>query len=198
MLRGMPLPGPFHRTAPVPGDDLGLGLKAGPRRGVNKDGTFNVRRVGAPLFRPYELYHQLIAMSLPRFIGVLLAGYLAANLFFGSLYTLVGLEHFAKASGAPMGFLDAFFFSAQTLTTVGYGHIYPIGTLSSVLAAVESLVGLLAFAVATGLLYGRFSRPHARILFSRQALVAPFRGGRAFMFRRGRPSSAATSSCRRR
>jgi inward rectifier potassium channel len=183
MLRGMPSLVPFHRASSAPGDDLGLGLKAGPRRGVNKDGSFNVRRVGAPAFRPYELYHQLIAMSLPRFIGVLLGGYLAANLLFGSLYTLIGLEHFAKASGAPLGFLDAFFFSAQTLTTVGYGHIYPIGTLASVLAAMESLVGLLAFAVATGLLYGRFSRPHARVLFSRHAVVAPFRGGRAFMFR---------------
>ncbi len=182
MLRGMPLNLPSRRSA-ASGDDLGLGLKGGPRRGVNKDGTFNVRRVGAPAFRPYELYHQLIAMPLPRFFGVLVSGYVTANLCFGSLYTLIGLEHFAKASGAPMGFLDAFFFSAQTLTTVGYGHIYPIGTLSSVVAAVESLVGLLAFAVATGLLYGRFSRPHARILFSRHGVVAPFRGGRAFMFR---------------
>ncbi len=173
----------FRRPAPPSGDDLGLGLKGGPRRGVNKDGTFNVRRIGAPAFRPYELYHQLIAMPLPRFFGVLLAGYLVANLLFGCLYTLIGLNHFAKASGAPMGFVDAFFFSAQTLTTVGYGHIYPIGTLASAVSAVESLVGLLAFALATGLLYGRFSRPHARVLFSHLAVVAPFRGGRAFMFR---------------
>lgn len=183
MLRGMPLRTPFRHATPSPGDDLGLGLKAGPRRGVNKDGSFNVRRVGAPAFRPYELYHQLIAMSLPRFFGVLVGGYLSANLLFGSVYTAIGLQHFAKASGAPMGFLDAFFFSAQTLTTVGYGHIYPIGTLASTVAAVESLVGLLAFAVATGLLYGRFSRPHARVLFSRRGVVAPFQGGRAFMFR---------------
>ena len=183
MLRYMASQPSIHRRPGPPGDDLGLGLKTGPRRGVNKDGSFNVRRVGAPAFRPYELYHQLIAMPLSRFIGILLAGYLTANLCFGSLYTLLGLEHFAKASGAPMGFLDAFFFSAQTLTTVGYGHIYPLGTLASLVAAVESLVGLLAFAVATGLLYGRFSRPHARVLFSRHAVVAPFRGGRAFMFR---------------
>ena len=183
MLRSMPPNSPFRRRTGLPSDDLGLGLKAGLRRGVNKDGTFNLRRVGSPRFRPYELYHQLIAMPLPRFIGILLGGYLLANLCFGSLYTLLGLEHFAKASGAPMGFLDAFFFSAQTLTTVGYGHIYPTGTLSSILAAVESLVGLLAFAVATGLLYGRFSRPHARILFSHQGVMAPYRGVSAFMFR---------------
>ena len=128
-------PSPFHSS-----DDLGLGLKAGPRRSVNKDGTFNVRRVGLPVLRSYEFYHHLITM-------------------------------------------DAFFFSAQTLTTVGYGHISPNSHLASAVAALESLLGLLSFALATGLLYGRFSRPHAQIRFSHHAVVAPYQDGMGFMFR---------------
>jgi inward rectifier potassium channel len=79
--------------------------------------------------------------------------------------------------------LDAFFFSAQTLTTVGYGHLSPRSHLASAVAALESLLGLLSFALATGLLYGRFSRPHAQISFSQKGVVAPYRGGTGFMFR---------------
>lgn len=180
----MGVPFPFRRPAD-PADDLGLGLKAVPQRGVNKDGTFNIARIGVPRFRPYELYHQLITMSVPRFVGVLLAGYILANLCFASLYLAVGMEHFDRPAGAALtaDFLDAFFFSAQTLTTVGNGHLHPVSTLASTVAAVESMVGLLGFALACGLLYGRFSRPHARILFSRQAVIAPLRGRQAFIFR---------------
>ncbi len=174
------------RRAPSPvANDLGLGLRQGGRRGVNKDGSFNVRRTGIPRFRPYELYHQLIAMPLPRFVLLLLAGFALANACFASLYLLIGMEHFARVGGPGMKAeaLDAFFFSAQTLTTVGYGHIHPVSPLANTVAAIESMVGLLTFALACGLLYGRFSRPHARIRFSQKGLVAPYRGGRAFMFR---------------
>jgi inward rectifier potassium channel len=181
----MAVPLPFRRRLAAPGDDLGLGLQAGPRRGVNKDGTFNVRRVGIPTFRPYELYHQFITMSLPRFTLVLALGYLAANLLFAALYLAVGMEHFDRTGGMAFAdrFLDAFFFSAQTLTTVGNGHLHPVSTLASTVAAAESMVGLLGFALACGLLYGRFSRPHARILFSRMAVIAPVRGTPALVFR---------------
>lgn len=166
-------------------NDLGLGLRGGRRRGVNKDGSFNIRRTGLPRFRPYELYHQLIAMPLPRFVLLLLAGFALANACFASIYLLIGMENFARVGGAGMRAeaLDAFFFSAQTLTTVGYGHIHPVSPLTNTVAAIESMVGLLAFALACGLLYGRFSRPHARIRFSRQGVVASYREGRAFMFR---------------
>jgi len=185
MLRCMSGRGPFRRRSGPPSDDLGLGLKTGSRRGVNKDGSFNLRRIGSPRFRPYELYHQLITMSLPRFAAVLVGGYFAANACFAALYMALGLENFARpGDAAPVaGFLDAFFFSAQTLTTVGYGHIYPNSPAASAVAAVESMTGLLGFALACGLLYGRFSRPHARILFSRQGVIAPYRGLTGFMFR---------------
>ena len=100
-------------------------------------------------------------MPLTRFVLVLLFGYFLANALFGGLYLAVGMEHLGRDGGPgwKAEALDAFFFSAQTLTTVGYGHIYPTSPLASAVAAVESMVGLLGFALACGLLYGRFSRP---------------------------------------
>ena len=175
----------FRREPSEANDDLGLGLKQEGLRGVNKDGSFNIRRTGKPGFRSYEFYHQLITMPLTRFVLVLLFGYFLANALFGGLYLAVGMEHLGRDGGPgwKAEALDAFFFSAQTLTTVGYGHIYPTSPLASAVAAVESMVGLLGFALACGLLYGRFSRPHARVLFSSHAVIAPYREGRAFMFR---------------
>ena len=175
----------FLRRLAANSDDLGLGTRDGPSRGVNKDGSFNLRRTGMPRFRPYELYHQLITMSAPRFTLMLLAGNILANLVFAGLYLAVGMEHFDRAGGPDLlsRFRDAFFFSTQTLTTVGNGQIHPVSALASSVAALESLVGLMGFALACGLLYGRFSRPHARILFSHRAVLAPYRDMTAFMFR---------------
>ena len=166
-------------------DDLGLGTRSGPGRSVNKDGTFNVRRLGVPAFRSYELYHNLITMGGFRFLGLLFLGFLITNALFAAVYAGIGMDQFVRTGGnSPLDRgLDAFFFSAQTLTTVGYGHISPNSHLVSAVAALESLLGLLSFALATGLLYGRFSRPHAQMCFSRNGLVAPFRGSTAFMFR---------------
>ncbi len=166
-------------------DDLGLGIKDSPARGVNKDGTFNVRRLGLPRFRSYELYHHLITMGGFRFMALILLGYLLTNVLFAAIYLGVGMENFVRPSGNGLldRTLDAFFFSAQTLTTVGYGHISPKSHLASAVAALESLLGLLSFAFATGLLYGRFSRPHAQIRFSQKGLVAPYKDITGFMFR---------------
>ena len=176
---------PLNLSKLQPNDVLGLGVKVGPGRGVNKDGTFNVRRLGMPRFRTYELYHHLITMGGFRFLGLVFLGYLLTNALFAVIYLSLGMEHFVRPGGD--GFLDrmldAFFFSAQTLTTVGYGQISPRGHLVSAVAALESLLGLLSFAMATGLLYGRFSRPHAQIRFSQNGLVAPYGAITGFMFR---------------
>jgi inward rectifier potassium channel len=98
---------------------------------------------------------------------------------------LVGIDHLGGITGKTVfgQFLDAFFFSGQTITTVGYGAIHPIGFWASIVSLIESMSGLLGFALATGLLYGRFSRPNAKIMYSKNAVIAPYRGITAFEFR---------------
>ena len=128
----------------------------------------------------------MLKMSGWKFLGVLLAFYAIANLIFATLYYLIGIEYLngIDATGSELlKFGKAYFFSAQTFTTVGYGHISPNGFLTSALAAAEALTGLLSFAIATGLFYGRFSRPVAYIRFSHNALIAPYKGGKGLMMR---------------
>ncbi len=167
--------------------DLGFGTKVNesPSRLVNKDGSFNVRRTGGPFWNRINPYHFLISMPWGRFLGIVFTFYLITNVLFAGLYMLVGVENLRGSSeqGGISMFGVAFFFSAQTLTTVGYGHIAPVGYWASIISAVESLIGLMAFALATGLLYGRFSRPVARIRFSKKAVFAPYLDTNAFMFR---------------
>ena len=111
--------------------------------------------------------------------------YFLINLLFGFTYFLLGVNYLAGIqSGSTLKkFSEAFFFSCQTFTTVGYGRISPVGFMASSLSALEALIGLLSFAVVTGLLYGRFSRPKAYIRFSENALLSPFHNGNAIMFR---------------
>jgi inward rectifier potassium channel len=124
-------------------------------------------------------------MSWPRFFVLVAAGYFAANLVFALAYLACGPDALdgAQATTLVGRFEEAFFFSVQTLATIGYGRVSPNGRIPNLLVAVEALVGLMGFALATGLLFARFSRPTARIVFSERAVVAPFRGGTALMFR---------------
>lgn len=171
----------------ISGNDLGFGNSptVNNQRLLNKDGTSNIRRVGLPFFRTADNYNALITMSWGKFLLLILAAYLVINTLFASLYVWIGVEHLdgADGKGAVNQFLDAFFFSAQTISTVGYGHISPQGLMASFLAAFESMLGLLAFALATGLLYGRFSRPTAKIVYSKNMVIAPYQDGKALMFR---------------
>jgi inward rectifier potassium channel len=171
----------------APERDLGFGSKVyGKRvRMINADGSTNVSKRGRGWFRPYDLYHRLILMPWTHFVGGVVVAYLLVNVVFSAAYILIGMDSLAGVSGVTAfdQFLDAFFFSAQTVTTLGYGRIAPVGAAASTVAALESMVGLLGFALATGLLYGRFSRPHARIKFSKMAIVAPYEGQSGFMFR---------------
>jgi inward rectifier potassium channel len=167
--------------------DLGFGT-ASQEKGVrllNQDGTFNIERRGLTKEWSTNMYHTLITMSWSRFNLLVLCIYLVANLLFASLYLIAGTDSLEGAKGINMmgKFWDAFFFSAQTITTVGYGKISPQGFYPNIIASVESMIGLLGFALATGLLYGRFSRPVSKILYSHNALIAPFHDGRGFMFR---------------
>jgi inward rectifier potassium channel len=126
-------------------------------------------------------------LNIPRwkFLFIIILFYFLVNCFFASLYYIIGVENLigAKVTTTAEKFGQAFFFSIQTLTTVGYGHISPSGFLASFTAAVEALFGLLSFAIATGLFYGRFSKPKAHILFSENAIVAPYGDGTALMMR---------------
>jgi inward rectifier potassium channel len=125
-------------------------------------------------------------MSWGKFWLLILSGYLTANIIFAFIYVSLGPGTLNGAVGNTFfyRFMDAFFFSAQTISTVGYGHISPHGMAANSVAAFESMMGLLAFALATGLLYGRFSRPSAKIKYSEHLLVAPYRdNGKGLMFR---------------
>jgi inward rectifier potassium channel len=154
------------------------------RRIINENGEFNVRRRGAN-WHDIHPYLYMINTTWPRFLANILVAYLILNFIFAGFYWAAGVEHLHGAEApTPAGrFLNAFFFSAHTLTTVGYGSIAPEGVVANSVAAVEALCGLMTFALATGLLFGRFSRPAARLAFSRQMLVAPFRDGLSLQFR---------------
>ncbi|HEY9196446.1 MAG TPA: ion channel [Mucilaginibacter sp.] len=178
----------IHKEKINPEDDLGFGtqpvIKSQPV--INKDGSINVKRTGLPFFSTSNNYHSLITMSWGKFWLIIFSCYMAANLFFAGIYFSLGADVLDGKSGNTDfdRFMDAFFFSAQTISTVGYGHISPKGMVANTVAALESMMGLLAFALATGLLYGRFSRPSAKILYSENVLIAPYRNnGRGLMFR---------------
>jgi inward rectifier potassium channel len=154
------------------------------RRVINKDGTFNVRRKGAT-WRDFHPYLHLIDMGWVPFFGVLFMGYLVVNTLFAVAYFELGPGQLqgGDASTEAGRFFNDFFFSAHTLSTVGYGSISPKSMGSNIVAAIESLVGVLGFAVATGLLFGRVSRPSAKIGFSETMLVAPYQGMQSLQFR---------------
>jgi len=176
-----------HKPIEETPKDLGFGIRSQEKgaRLLNQDGTFNIERRGLKKEWSNNMYHTLITMPWSRFNLLVLCIYLMANLIFASLYLIAGADSLDGAKGADMmgKFLDAFFFSAQTITTVGYGKMSPLGIFPNIIASIESMMGLLGFALATGLLYGRFSRPVAKIIYSHNALIAPFHDGRGFMFR---------------
>jgi inward rectifier potassium channel len=167
--------------------DLGLGGRMSERsraRLLNHDGSFNVRRNEFGPLHPYNAYHTLLSLTIPRLLALLCAGYVVTNAFFAALYWLCGPGALAGAATVPLArFEDCLFFSVQTLATIGYGRLVPVTGAANVLVAVEALVGLLGFAIVSGLLFARFTRPTAKIAFSNNAIVAPYEGGWALMFR---------------
>jgi inward rectifier potassium channel len=154
------------------------------RRAINKDGSFNVDRHGVS-WRNTHPYLHLINTGWATFLGLVLLAYLAVNTVFALLYFALGPGHIQgdNASTALGQFLNDFFFSSHTLTTVGYGNLAPASVAANSIAAFESLVGLMGFALATGVLFGRVSRPSAKIGFSDNILVAPYEDGTSLQFR---------------
>jgi inward rectifier potassium channel len=174
---------PFSRR----NDDTGFGSNANSYGGrfINKDGSFNLRKVGQPFWKRTSVYYFMLNMPAWKFGAVILAGYFITNMFFTGLYYLAGPSGLIGVEGHHgwQRFLDVFFFSTETFTTVGYGRVNPLSTGVNSVASFESLCGLLALALATGLIFGRFARPKAFLIFSREALVAPYKDGTALMFR---------------
>ena len=154
-------------------------------RFLNKDGKPNIEKRGVGYFERISWYHVLLEMPRWKFFATILLFYLVINLVFGFIYVLAGVNHLEgiNAHSGFEKFTEAFFFSCQTFTTVGYGKISPTGFVTNSLAALEALIGWASFAVVTGLLYGRFSRPKAYIRFSEKAIIAPFQKGNAIMLR---------------
>lgn len=168
-------------------NNTGFGANASDYGGrfVNKNGDPNIEIRGVSLLNRISWYH--IMLSLPRwkFLFIIFAFYILINFVFALIYFAIGVEHLQGISSlSELGkFGAAYFFSAQTFTTVGYGHISPDGVLTSSVAAGEALVGLLSFAIATGLFYGRFSKPKAYLKFSHNAIIAPYKDITALMLR---------------
>ena len=143
-------------------------------------GQFEFVKLNAKKFDWRDSYHFILNLSWPGFAGFVFGIYLLINVAFALLYTLH--EH-AVAEMPPGSFLYAFFFSVETLATVGYGHMYPDSLYGHLISTAEIMVGMFGLAVITGLIFVRFSRPSARLHFSKVAVIAPFEGVPNLMIR---------------
>lgn len=168
--------------------DLGFGEKVAREtrlRFLNRDGSFNVQRRGLSRVFVLNLYHYLLTMSWTNFLLLALILYFLSNIGFGVAYALCGENALVDTSSSPVGnlYLRGFFFSVQTFATIGYGTIHPVGLLPNFIVTLESYYSMLATALITGLVFARFARPEAKIIFSEMAVVAPYRGLTGLMFR---------------
>ena len=154
-------------------------------RFINKDGSYNLVKTGMPFRKRFSVFHGMLNLPTGKFIIIIFLSYLGINIFFTILYFALGPSQF---DGLIPGndwkiFRQLLYFSTQTLTTVGYGHVSPAGDGVNMVAAIEALTGFLSLAIATGLIYGRFSKPKSYLLFSDNALISPYKNGNALMFR---------------
>lgn len=164
--------------------DLGFGSKittSGDRL-IRQDGSFNIIRKGNSGWNTYQL---LLSMPAGQFAMVTFLFFIVTNAIFAFLFLFVGIE---QLNGVPKGswidnFLYAFFFSIQTFTTVGYGGINPVGISANFVASLCAMIGLITFALITGLFFARFSKPRSHITFSRKAIITPYQDGESFQFR---------------
>lgn len=152
---------------------------------LNSKGTYNVDRRGLPFLSRLNFFHELIMMKWSKFSLIVFCFYIGMNLLFGTTYYFIGVEHLNGTLGNSEAdkFFESFFFSTQTFATVGYGRINPTGILTNVIASLEALMGVMSLALVTSLLYSRFSRARARMVFSKHMIVAPYQDGTAMMFR---------------
>ena len=168
--------------------DLGFGsVVAGQSRQrlLNPDGSFNVERTGLSIFTSLNAFHTVLSMPWSTFLAIVLLLYFFSNVFFGVLYATLGPEALVDTSSTPTAdlFIRGFFFSVQTFATIGYGTIHPVGIIPNLLVTIESYYSLLANALITGVVFARFARPTAKIMFSDVSVIAPYRDMTGLMFR---------------
>lgn len=159
-------------------EDLGLdrSVQKGRQRTINPDGSFNLLRLGGDLMGIRNIYFWVISTSWTHYWLSILAYYIVMNVLFATGYFMIGVDQLngIPDTTAAKQWLYCFFFSSQSFTTVGYGGIHPVGVGASILAVVEAFTGLMTFALATGTLYGRFSKPLSRLKYSQHMIIAPF------------------------
>ncbi|MBS1607924.1 MAG: transporter [Bacteroidetes bacterium] len=154
-------------------------------RFINKDGTFNIQKRGMPVWERFSVFHTMLNLPRWKFISIIIIFYLTINLLFTIVYMYVGPEQFNGMIAQTwwQKFKEIYFFSTETFTTVGYGRVNPVGDAANFVASIEAISGFLSLAIATGLIYGRFSKPRAFLEFSNLALISPYQGKSALMFR---------------
>ncbi|MDB4089215.1 ion channel [Flavobacteriales bacterium] len=169
-------------------EELGFGDKYNKdeKRLFNKDGSFNIRKTGV-LHGVRDIYIHLIKIPWGSFILGLFGAYFFLNIIFAFIYFLIGIENLSGATtgNSLQNYMSCLYFSSQTFTTVGYGTISPVGVAVNLIAAIEAMIGLLSFALATGLLFGRFSRANLKLKFSENILISDYakNNGKGLMFR---------------
>lgn len=184
-MSGQP-PLPNNANADQPDRDLGFGSVLSRQRQLrllNRDGSFNVYRQQPRWWRRVLSYHFLLNLTWPRFFLVMFGLFVFINAMFAGAYYLCGPGSVLGDVGVRNPFLRCFFFSVDTFATIGYGNLSPAGVTAHVLVSFEALSGLMMFAIVTGMVFARFSRPVANIVYSRNAIIAPYRGINAFEFR---------------
>jgi len=167
--------------------DTGFGVSPDSQGGrfINKDGSYNVAKTGLPFFERISFFYKMLTMPAAKFLAVLILFFISINFIFSAIYLSMRDSEFTGVlpGGFVHHFFELYFFSVQTFTTVGYGRINPDGYFAGSIASVEALTGLSSFALITGIMYGRFSRPKAYLRFSKHALIAPYQNITALMFR---------------
>ncbi len=168
-------------------NDTGFGTNASGYGGrfINRDGTYNLRKAGVSFWDRFSLFHSMLNMPLWKFITVIVLFFITINLLYTLIYLILGVGGFQGIIAITRWerFKELYFFSTETFTTVGYGRVNPVGDGVNIVAAIEAMTGFLSFAVATGLIYGRFAKPRPHIAFSDHALIAPYQDKNALMFR---------------
>jgi len=168
------------------GQDIGLdrNIHNNRQRTINPDGSFNIKKVTGKIIGNVNPYHWIITISWTKYWIVILSFYIGMNISFATFYYFIGIEQLSGLIGDTIfvQWLNCFFFSVQCFTTVGFGGIHPIGVSANFVAAFESFAGLMTFAISTGSLYGRFSRPISRIKYSENILIAPYKEGTGMQF----------------